>query len=392
MRSVSVARSEQTKGTTATVLRAPVLRGLRTGTISTDRWETRKACPICEEGDTLLVAAVEGSDRGAELAACVRCELVFLRRRPEQAWLDEYYLADWDTDGRDVRVRARPEVYEFCEPVLRSRSRVLDAGAGYGGALLPFAELGHDVQALDASRQRAEFVEHTLCLPSRVGRIEDSRFDSPFDLVLSRHMLEHVREPASALAAMRQALAPGGALYLALPNLWYEPAPQSVHYVPHHSLFTEHALRRLLGQVGFEVVRFSAEHELRVLARRAEEVPRAGTAHTGSNSFLNDIGRWIAAGFGPGRGRRLVAWWKPRDRPRSYDGYTVSWMPYGARAAFAYASAVHNAGGLRRARRVPRLADTLPPPGARLLPVQVVAGGLPLVVRYERTEPPVWLK
>src|SRR4051812_22574986 len=150
--------------TAATITGEPVLNGLRTAQVDAGSWERLDRCPLCGSGEDLVdVGVVEAETTGPVTAACVACEFGFLARRPTAAWLESYYAGDWDEAGRaklagkGVRVKVNPHAHAFCAPHLPERAAVLDAGAGYGRALLAFKEAGHDVQALEPSEHRAQY-------------------------------------------------------------------------------------------------------------------------------------------------------------------------------------------------------------------------------------------
>ena len=77
--------------------------------------------------------------------------------------------------------------------------------------------------------------------------------DGAFDLVLCAETVEHVRDVQLLLSEVRRVLRPGGTLALTTPaNLSFggrRPHPLS----PHLRFFTRRSLRRLLGELGFEV-------------------------------------------------------------------------------------------------------------------------------------------
>lgn len=75
-------------------------------------------------------------------------------------------------------------------------------------------------------------------------------------LVCARHVLEHVPDPATLLAAMARALHEGGVAYLEVPDGWYlvdRVALWDVIYEHCHH-FTAPALRRLAGAVGLHLL------------------------------------------------------------------------------------------------------------------------------------------
>ena len=77
--------------------------------------------------------------------------------------------------------------------------------------------------------------------------------DSAFDLVLCAETIEHVRDVQSLLSEIGRVLGPGGRVALTTPAnrpLVRPPDPLS----PHLRLFTKRSLRRLLSELGFEVI------------------------------------------------------------------------------------------------------------------------------------------
>jgi SAM-dependent methyltransferase len=129
----------------------------------------------------------------------------------------------------------------------RPGARVLDAGAGDCRHAPLFAHaryFGTDHALGDAVAYdygRLAFLSDVTRLPVR---------DASLDLVVSVNVLEHVAEPARALAELRRALRPGGALFLVAPQSW------PLHQAPHDfQRFTRHGLEHLLAGAGFTVSR-----------------------------------------------------------------------------------------------------------------------------------------
>jgi SAM-dependent methyltransferase len=82
------------------------------------------------------------------------------------------------------------------------------------------------------------------------GSVLDIPFgEASFESTMCLEVLEHVADPARALAELHRVLKPGGHLYLTTPQMWY------AHYEPHdYFRYTDHGLRHLLAQAGFEVL------------------------------------------------------------------------------------------------------------------------------------------
>lgn len=143
---------------------------------------------------------------------------------------------------------------------LPPRARVLDVGAGDGRLLARLAAADHDVEGIEPSSSHAERARAAAGV--RVHALPLERVELPqggFDAAVMWHVLEHVADPAAALARVRTWLRPGGVAVVATPNLasfqaliggdrWFHQD------VPRHlSLFTPEGLRLLLERSGFRI-------------------------------------------------------------------------------------------------------------------------------------------
>lgn len=143
---------------------------------------------------------------------------------------------------------------------LAAGARVLDAGAGESQYARHFARqryCGVDLTVGDAAwdYSRLDAIADLTALPFRTGA---------FDAALSIVTIEHLREPASALAEMARVVAPGGCLLVAAPHEW------EVHQAPHdYFRYTRYGVTYLLENAGWEVreVRAAGGY-FRLLARR----------------------------------------------------------------------------------------------------------------------------
>jgi SAM-dependent methyltransferase len=105
----------------------------------------------------------------------------------------------------------------------RRLARVLEVGPGSGIYLPLLADLADTVVASDIE---VAFLERARAIAAGRSNIEvvlddmvDSGFaDESFDLVLCSEVIEHIADPAGALASMRRILRPGGRLVLSTPH------------------------------------------------------------------------------------------------------------------------------------------------------------------------------
>jgi SAM-dependent methyltransferase len=143
---------------------------------------------------------------------------------------------------------------------LKPNARVLDAGSGEGQYAHHFTRqryCGIDLTVGDHAwdYSRLDAVADLTALPFR-----DGAFDAAIHIVT----LEHLREPACALAEIARTLVPGGSLLIAAPHEW------EVHQAPHdYFRYTRYGLAHLLEKSGYDVVELrAAGGYFRLLARR----------------------------------------------------------------------------------------------------------------------------
>ncbi|MEO8604932.1 MAG: methyltransferase domain-containing protein [bacterium] len=117
------------------------------------------------------------------------------------------------------RKRTAAEAARFLLPHLRPGMRLLDVGCGPGSITVGLAEavapgevLGIDLAAdvLDIGRELAAEKHLTNVRFERADLLEIAEHDGGFDVVFAHQVLQHVPDPAAALAAMRRLLKDGG--------------------------------------------------------------------------------------------------------------------------------------------------------------------------------------
>src|SRR4051794_20482790 len=182
-----------------------------------------------------------------------------LEHLPEDAdLLTRYEVAETDDyvreePGQRQTARATLALIERHVPV----GRMLDLGCWVGYLLAEARERGWDVTGVEPSAFAASFARDHLGLPI----IQADLFSAPlpergFDAIVLGDVIEHLPEPAAALERIAGLLAPGGVLYLALPDAgstvargmgrrWWSVIPTHVQH------FTRESMRRLLQRSGY---------------------------------------------------------------------------------------------------------------------------------------------
>lgn len=220
-------------------------------------------CGLCA-GEQQPFLAV---DERFSLARCAACGHVSTFPALDESELPAHYPSEY-YGRRNRRFNAAFErlIVVFRERRARlidrraRRGRVLDVGCGRGILLSQLKRRGWSAHGTELSDSAATHAREALGVPVFVGPIEEGPFaDGSFEAIVFWHVLEHLRDPRSALRHARRLLAPGGLLVVAVPN--YESLQARVgsrrwfHLdVPrHYHHFGLRVLARLLDEEGFDV-------------------------------------------------------------------------------------------------------------------------------------------
>lgn len=211
----------------------------------------------------LLVPGGEPADeRRYALLRCGACGSAVTRDRP-QAGAELYERGAYAPGAPRLagllsawrRLAARQPLAYLRRAGLRPGARVLDAGAGTGWLVAELRRAGFDARGIDSSR-RSVARAREAGVPVELEAIE-AHEDGGLAAVVLWHSLEHLDDPAGALARVREWLAPRGLVLVAVPNVasWQAriagPAWLHLDAPRHRSHLTPAGLAELLARTGF---------------------------------------------------------------------------------------------------------------------------------------------
>ncbi len=219
-------------------------------------------------------------DQVFTMVRCNRCGLDYLNPRPTVEMLpviypsENYVCYDFSEKSGSFVARARarrnlskvrPALKYLTQPA--DKLRALDIGAGDGtllrilcsGGILPENLTGCDIDARAVENLRKQGFNGV------VTRAEDLAVPAAsFDLITISHVIEHVAEPRLVMERALAALAPGGIFWIETPNIagwdWHlfkGGTWGGYHFPRHWTIFSKKTLRRMLEEVGFEVLEVS---------------------------------------------------------------------------------------------------------------------------------------
>jgi SAM-dependent methyltransferase len=154
--------------------------------------------------------------------------------------------------------------------------RVLDLGCRTG-ALTQHYAAGNEVVGVDVDQDALERAARRLGIRTVWADVEEGLpfADGSFDVVVAGELLEHLADPAAAVAHVRRVLEPGGSFVGSVPNAFrlksraaYALGRYPADWDPTHlQLFTPDALRRLLAGFDAVEVRFAVGRYVRLHPR-----------------------------------------------------------------------------------------------------------------------------
>jgi SAM-dependent methyltransferase len=273
---------------------------------------TAVACPLCLDTSEARLEPdktwFSGFQGGPELVRCAECSLIYLRSDEPAPARSEDYVSAKITDSLH-HVAEQNSLFERRLAWAKRRvagRRVLDIGCGNGAFLLTAREAGWQPYGLDNSDTARELLARTGI---EVSLTEPADFltqrPARFDFIHMNHSLEHIPRAAETVIAARGALAPGGLLYVEVPNefdnLTYralellgrkrksgsvfgrsKPPPEPS---PHLYFFNKKSLARLATRAGFSAFRVHARRR-EPFERNPAEMAASLSALLGAGPFL----------------------------------------------------------------------------------------------------------
>ncbi len=184
---------------------------------------------------------------------------------------------------RPFRERAYFGLFDELIPWRTAPMRALDAGCGAGGLLVRLTRAGWAAEGVEIDPAAVEVARRVSGRPVTVGEFRSADLPTgAYDLVVLRHVFEHLEDPIAALRRIRELLAPGGRAVLIYPNpeslgarvfgeAWFHWDPPRHLVVPPAG-----ALAAAARSVGLDVLRVRTAGPLTHLGFKHSRAVRAG--------------------------------------------------------------------------------------------------------------------
>ncbi len=142
----------------------------------------------------------------------------------------------------------------------KNRFSMLDIGCGTGWTSSIWKRAGIDVTGLEPSRRRAALAEERYGLTVIPSYIEQLDAGTKYDVIVMRHIIEHIQDPLRVLGGVRTHLESAGLAVIVVPNIncmgrFLFGARWSWVLPWHCNFFSPSSVRELMQRAGFDVIR-----------------------------------------------------------------------------------------------------------------------------------------
>lgn len=223
-------------------------------------------CSNCHQDDCQEVFTRDRYGIPWTTVTCNRCGMMYSNPRMTAESTQTFYASDeyrqiyggghvlmspdemFDLDRVDrSQEYHRLSYFDFVVENFSDITSVAEIGAGGGWNLIPFINAQITCQGYEFSQRLIESGRRRgidmidLAVSSLAGE---------WDLIMMRHVLEHVLDPVNELRDLRGFLTPNGKIFIEVPGIVEKlPSVQNAH----NHYFSEKTLESVFGQAGFKV-------------------------------------------------------------------------------------------------------------------------------------------
>lgn len=232
-------------------------------------------CPVCFSHNFTYIFDVKDytvSKKHFEILHCKSCNARFTQNIPDINEIGAYYKSEeyisHTNSGKGiinslykaVRVRTLKQKAGLVKKYTGLRSgSLLDVGCGTGSFLKTMQQKGWEVLGLEPDADARNIAFKNNGIRAKPSHELFSLLEHDFNAITLWHVLEHVHPLHEYIVQMRNLLAPGGVIFIAVPNFTSKDARVYGKYwagydVPRHLYhFSPKAMEMLLKQHGLKI-------------------------------------------------------------------------------------------------------------------------------------------
>ncbi len=257
--------------------------------------EVLDSCPLCNSKGFLKfdnlkdLLFMSSGEWGISQCLNVQCGCMWLSQRPVESEIHKAYQSYYTHSNQGVRESKKQKFLRQSQSTLidiflyitgfkrqsvelknlfledgfaNNKGHVLEIGCGDGSFLSHLKNNGWSVTGTDFDLKAALAAKEKFNISVHTGQIDEIGFkDSTFDVVIMKHVVEHLYNPASVLKEINRILKPEGKIIIVTPNCqsfglkYFKKYWRGLEPPRHIILYSVMALKRLLANSDFIISR-----------------------------------------------------------------------------------------------------------------------------------------
>lgn len=228
-------------------------------------------CRLCGNNN-LKLYYVQGNKNQYKFYKCPTCKLVNYDLTTGQDQIKyeggKYILPE---DMSPKQNKDQHETYKFIKKRIKSEGRLLDIGCGNGKLLLLAKNDGWDVKGLELSKFLADSINSRYGIDVAISNFLTYTSDEKgvFDIIILRHVLEHLPDSIIAMTKINELLKTNGYAVLEFPDIEgcelklkrflkktgiHKKRYEETYKPGHCNEFCKESFKYLLAKTGFELL------------------------------------------------------------------------------------------------------------------------------------------
>jgi len=225
-------------------------------------------CIICDLWEARTLYTYYYNNQKSDILECTSCGHLFIHPVPllslDSRNMDT--LPDAEFFGNPVlkllheKLVINKEIRYVKKVITSPRPSLLDIGCGTGWTTSIWQKNGFSVTGLEPSETRSRFGQEKYGINIVQGHIEDYQPKEEFDVIVLRHILEHISNPLTVLRRIKPFLKKEGVLLIVIPNInsigrylfrenWEWVLPWHLHF------YSPKTLSKLVQKAGYRKLR-----------------------------------------------------------------------------------------------------------------------------------------
>jgi len=236
-------------------------------------------CPICHKSVKLLFDKAKdyfilnGNSPDFKIFNCESCGLASSQPDLTDEELKDYYPEEYEAYVQKKSLEGFLQILKYQSDlklikkiVAKERASLFEVGAGRGEFLAQAKKNGFDVSGLEPSAAGRRAAKNLFNIELLDGFADKLNLKEKYDVIVMRHVFEHIGDPVRILKIIKSGLANNGIIFLKLPRLDSWEAKVFKKYwhgydLPRHRFhYSAKGIIKMLKNSGFDLIKIKQEN------------------------------------------------------------------------------------------------------------------------------------